>query len=171
MNFFKWLLAVIAIIVVAFAALLFAMRFHDGPVEIFSGGPFKRGEIYSGPEPDWNQFKDRATVQLQSLEPPRSRTLWLVVVDDRIFVPSAYMNTKFGKIWKQWPRHAVKDGRALLRIDDTIYPRMMERLEPDHELVPDIVEALNNKYPGDLTMANVTSNDAWIFELTPRELN
>lgn len=167
MTFFKCLVSIIVVLIIAFSAFLFFMRFHDGPIEIFSGGPFSSGEMVTGAEPDWNDHKDRATLQLQSLQPARSRTLWLVVVDDRLFVPSAYMNTGFGKIWKQWPHHAVKDGRALIRLDDKIYPRQMIRLANDDELVPEIVEAIGNKYPGELTVEDVKTNNTWLFELAP----
>lgn len=168
MNFFKCLMSVIVILILAFSALLFFMRFHDGPIEIFSGGPFKSGEIVTEAPTDWTDYADLATLELQSLEPPRSRTLWLVVVDGRLFVPSAYMNTGFGKIWKQWPHHAVKDGRALVRIDGKIYPRQMVRLANDDELVPEIVTAIGNKYPGEMTVADVEANNTWLFELAPR---
>lgn len=167
MNFFKWLLTIIAVIIIALSAFLFSMRFHDGPIEIFAGGPFKTGEEVRGEEPDWTKIADLATIELQSIEPARSRTLWLVVIDGRIFVPSAYMNTKFGRIWKQWPRRAEQDGRALMRIDDKIYPREMVRLTADHELVPEITEAMTNKYPGAVTVEDVVNNNTWLFELAP----
>ncbi len=167
MSFFKCLMSIIVILIIAFSAFLFFMRFHDGPIEIFSGGPFKTGDMVTGVEPDWSAHTDRATLQLQSLEPARSRTLWLVVVDGRLFVPSAYMKTGFGKIWKQWPHHAVKDGRALIRLDDKIYPRTMVRLANDDVLVPKIVEAIRNKYPGEMTVEDVQANNTWLFELAP----
>lgn len=172
MNFIKWLLAIIATILIAFSAFLFFMKFHDGPIEVFSGGPFKTGDIVQGPEPDWTQYADRATIQLQSVVPARSRTLWLVVIDDRIFIPSGFMNTRFGKIWKKWPVHAEQDGRAYMRIDDKIYPREMVRISADHELAEQVSEALTAKYPGDsMTIDKVRANDTWLFELTSRSEN
>ena len=171
MNFIKWLLAIIVVIMIALSAFLFSMRFHDGPIEIISGGPFKTGELVQGSEPDWNQHADRPTIQLQSVVPPRSRTLWVVVVEDRLFIPSGYMNTRFGKIWKQWPKHAIKDGRAFIRIKDKIYPRQMIRIGADHELTAQVVEALKAKYPGQLDIGSVEANDTWLFELAPRTLD
>ena len=169
MNFLKWLIAIIVVMVLAFGAFMFSMRFHDGPIEVFAGGPFEVGNVYSGPEPDWTPYTDRATIQLQSVVPARSRTVWLVVIENRIFIPSGYMNTKFGKIWKQWPKHAEKDGRAFIRIDDTIYPREMIRMDTDHELIDQVISALAAKYPGALDLANVEANDTWLFELAPRQ--
>jgi hypothetical protein len=169
MNFIKWLLAIIAVLVVAFGTFVFSMRHHDGPIEIFAGGPFKSGELTDDANQNWERYADRDTIQLQSLEPPRSRTLWLVVIDNRIFVPSAYMNSRFGKAWKQWPRHAEKDGRALLRIDDRIYERQMIRIGADHQLTPQIIDAMRNKYPGNINVEQVAANDTWLFELAARK--
>jgi hypothetical protein len=30
---------------------------------------------------------------------------------------SGYMNTTVGRLWKQWPAQAERDGRAVVRID------------------------------------------------------
>ena len=168
MNFIKWLLVIIAVLLIAFGTFLFSLRYHDGPIEVFSGGPFKTGELMHNDFQDWDRYADIDTIQLQSLEPPRSRTLWLVVIDNRIFVPSAYMNTRFGKIWKRWPRQAEQDGRALMRVGDKIYERQMVRIDADHELTPRIVDAMKNKYPGNITVNQVRNNDTWLFELAAR---
>jgi hypothetical protein len=144
------------------------VRFHDGPIEVFAGGAFQTGELIQGPEPDWNDIADLATFEVQTIEPPRSRTTWLAVVDGRVFVPSGYMNTGFGKLWKHWPRYAEKDGRALLRVDGKLYKRTLVRIGADNSLIPRIVAALNAKYPGDGTVEQVQMNDTWIFELAPR---
>jgi len=168
MNFFKWLLLLIATIVIAIGSFLFYMRFHDGPIEIFAGGAFQTGELIQGSEPDWNDIADLATFEVQTVVPARSRTTWLAVVDDRVFIPSGYMNTGFGKIWKHWPHYAEKDGRAILRVGSKLYERSFVRISADNPLIPEIVEALNAKYPGAGTVKQVEMNDTWIFELAPR---
>ncbi len=86
MNYLKWLLGIVVIFVISFSLFLISMSFHDGPMEIFAGGTFKTGNLVSGPEPDWNEIKDRATIQLQSIEPPRSRVTWLAVIDGKLYV-------------------------------------------------------------------------------------
>lgn len=169
MTFIKWLLILIATVVISIAAFLFYMRFHDGPIEVFAGGPFKSGQLIEGANPDWNAYTDLVTFEVQTITPPRSRTTWLVVVEGRLFVPSSYMNTAFGKIWKQWPYHAEKDGRALLRIDDKIYESQLVRIKPDDPIIPDVVDALTAKYPVNGTVEQVEANDIWIFELAPRD--
>ncbi len=169
MSFFKWLLAIILTVIIWFNGFLYLMRFHDGPIEIFAGGPFESGEIISGSEPDWSQLMDRATVQVQSIQPERSRTLWVVVVDNRVFTLSDFMNTRFGKVWKQWPKHAEKDGRALMRFDNQIYPRQLIRISADHELAATVIEAFGKKYPNQKDLDSVKANDVWLFELAPRD--
>lgn len=168
MNFIKWLLMLIAVIVIAIGSFLFYMRFHDGPIEVFSGGAFSTGELVDEPAPNWTEIADLATIEVQTLVPARSRTTWLAVVEGRLFIPSGYMNTAFGKIWKRWPHHAEKDGRARLRVGNKIYDRRLNRIRADDPIIAGVVAELNAKYPGAGTVDNVTSNDTWIFELAPR---
>lgn len=156
------------VIVLTIATLVFA-RFHDGPLELISGGPFTSGERYQGPEPDWSFLKDYVTVEFQLLEPVRSRTTWIVEHDNRIFIPSGYMNSTVGKIWKQWPKEAEKDGRAILRVDGKLYERRLVRIRSGDILTPVLAE-LGRKYVGGqpVPLTAVTSDDLWIFELVPR---
>jgi len=53
-------------------------RVSDGPVGFFSGGPIETGEIVQG-DVDWRFATDIETIEFQLLEPPRSRTVWIVV--------------------------------------------------------------------------------------------
>ena len=125
MNYFKWLLGFITIIILSFCVFLLYMRFHDGPIQIFSGGAFKTGELQTGPEPVWNEIKDRGTIQIQSIKPPRSRITWLAVIDGKLYTPSGYMNSRIGKMWKRWPVEAERDGRAIrvTSFDDVSFRR------------------------------------------------
>ena len=89
--------------------------------------------------------------------------------DNRIFIPSGYMNSLLGKIWKHWPMEAEQDGRAILRVDGKLYERQLVRVT-EGEILEGVLAELGRKYgegePAPLSM--VTSNDLWIFELTPR---
>lgn len=167
MRIVKWLGYTVGIGIVAIAALVFGARFADGPIAMIPGGPFESGERVTGPEPDWTFVRDRATVELQLLDPAQSRTTWIVEVDGRIFIPCGYMNSWWGRLWKQWPHHAERDGRALLRVDDRIYPRELVRLE-EGPLVEPVVAAIAEKYAPGLTRDAVDSGALWIFELAPR---
>ncbi len=83
----KWIGIGIAVLVISIAVLLGSMRFHDGPLEILSGGPFTTGELNSAPS-DWDFLKDRATIEFQTMDPAQSRTVWLAAFDQRLFVVS-----------------------------------------------------------------------------------
>jgi len=141
----------------------------DGGFAIVSGGPFSSGEMHSGPEPDWSFLKDYFTVEFQLLDPDRSRTTYVMEHDNRIFIPSGYMNSVLGKLWKHWPMEAEADGRAILRVDGKLYDRQLVRIT-DGEILDGVLSELGRKYgegePAPRSM--VTSNDLWIFELAPR---
>ena len=106
MGWFGKLVAGIVVVVLAFFVVT---RFTDGPMGIITGGAFSSGEVVSE-EPDWRYVKDYDIVEFQLLDPARSRTTWIVEHDGRIFIPSGYMLSTVGKIWKQWPLQAKKMG-------------------------------------------------------------
>ncbi len=147
-----------------------AARFHDGPLAILAGGPFKTGALQDATEePDWAFLRDYPTVEFQLLDPARSRTTYIMEYDGRIFVPSNYMNTIRGKLWKHWPMEAVADGRAILRVDQKLYERQLVRIE-DRETVLGVLAERGRKYAGgaSLPLELVTSGDIWLFELRAR---
>ncbi len=168
----KTLLKIIAylaiFVVVAVGGTLITAQFSDGPMEIVSGGPFTSGTLVTE-EPDWSFVKDYNTVEFQLLDPASSRTTWIAEHEGRIFIPSGYMTTWWGKIWKQWPLQAEKDGRAILRIDGKLYERQLVRITGGPEVDPVMAE-LARKYGGGQPFPREAfdSGYLWIFELTPR---
>jgi hypothetical protein len=159
----------VIIVVLGIAITATVARSSDGPLAIFPGGAFSSGEPHQGPEPSWNALVDASTVEFQSLNPVRSRTAWIAVHDGRIFIPSGYMTTWWGRIWKKWPIEAERDGRVILRANGILYDRELVRIESGPEIRPVLAE-LGRKY-GDgsaLPIEAVTSGYLWIFELTPR---
>ena len=71
---------------------LFYMRYHDGPMEIVTGGPFQSGTLITeenGSELDLRPLVDRVTFEFQLEEPSRSRTVWLDVHENRLYVASS----------------------------------------------------------------------------------
>jgi hypothetical protein len=169
-----WILGGTAVAVVLLVVcILVAARFHDGPFDgalaIVAAGPFESGAPHSGPEPDWSFLRDYATVEFQLLEPPRSRTTWIMEHDNRIFIVSGYMNTWYGKIWKHWPAEAEQDGRILFRVDGTLYPRRMVRVM-EGDFVRPVLDELARKYLGgvEVPMSEVTTGNLWMFELVAR---
>jgi hypothetical protein len=163
----KFVLGVIAVFVVLAVLVLVGARFHDGPLGIIAGGPFKSGELVgTPPEPDWTFVHDMPTVEFQLQSPARSRTTWILEVDGKIYIPCGYMNSTVGRLWKHWPIEAERDGRAILRVDGKLYPRQLVRLQSG-TIVERLTQELAHKYGAPATAAAVTSGSLWLFELTP----
>ena len=140
-------------------------------VKVTCKRPFKTGDLQAGgDEPDWRFLKDYPIVQFQLLDPPRSRTTFIMQTGGRIFIPSGYMNSTMGKIWKHWPMEAEKDVRAILRVDGKLYARTMVRIQ-EGEILDDVLAELSRKYAGGfpISQENIDSGDLWIFELEPRK--
>jgi hypothetical protein len=168
-------------LVLALALFLLGMRFADGPYGLVAGGEFTSGERYVGPEPDWSLVKDRGEVEFQLLDPARSRTTWIIEHEGRIYIPCGYMNSTLGRWWKQWPIEAEKDGRAVLRIDGTLYDRELVRIK-DGDQLPFLLSELRRKYlQGDAPLSpdereqalagglkRISDGSLWIFEMAPR---
>ena len=164
----KWL-GISALLVIALIALgLFSMRFHDGPLEILSGGPFKTGTLTEAPE-DWSFLRDRSTIEFQTMVPAQSRTVWLATHERRLFVVSGYMTTNYGAIWKQWPHYLEDDDRVILRIDGNLYEQRLERIHSGPEVIP-VLNEFSRKY-GDGDAASdeaVASGYTWMYEVVDR---
>lgn len=167
--FLKIVSGILVVIVVAVVGGLTAARFNDGPMGIVAGGPFTSGELHTGAEPDWSFAQDILEVEFQLLDPDRSRTTWIVKVEDKVYIPSGYMTTTWGKIWKQWPIEAEENGNIILRIGDTLYERNLVRIK-DGPLVGPIVAEISRKYAGGNAFPEdvVSSGYLWLFELAPR---
>lgn len=159
----------LALLLVVLGGLLVGARFADGPVAIVAGGPFTSGELVRGPEPDWSFVRDVREVEFQLLDPARSRTTWILDHDGKAYIPSGYMTTWWGRIWKQWPFDAEKDPRILLRIGNDLYERQLVRIQAGPEVAP-LLEQLSRKYAGgrEIPMEAVTSGYLWLYELAPR---
>ena len=142
-------------------------RFADGPNRVFSGGRLMSGELHAGPEPDWSFVEDIGTIELQLLDPPRSRRIWTTEHDGKLYVWSGYMGTAVGRLWKRWPVQAMRDGRAVIRIEGKRYERQLVRIESG-EILDGISSAIRDKYPSQVTRAAVEAGDSWVFEAAPR---
>ena len=167
MKMLKFALGLALMILLGFGLLLIVARFSDGPLAIIAGGPLISGELVSDQAIDWTFVRDAPTVEFQLQEPPRSRTTWILEHAGRIFIPSAYMDTIWGRLWKQWPVEAERDGRAILRVADRRYPRRLKRVQ-EGPLVPILVAELNRKYAAGMRAEDVASGSLWFFELEPQ---
>ena len=167
MRIVRWLGILVAVVVVVIGAVLVAARFHDGPLGIIAGGPLVKGELVTGPEPDWTFAHDINTVEFQLLSPARSRTTWILEHDGKIYIPCGYMQSTIGRLWKHWPIEAERDGRAILRIDGKLYPRQLVRVQ-DPVVIAPLTQEISRKYGAPATPETVTSGSLWLFELAPR---
>ena len=157
----------VLVLVAAFAIVWIAARLHDGPLGMIAGGPLKSGELVTvPPEPDWRFVHDIPTVEFQLLSPARSRTTWILEVDGNIYIPCGYMSTAVGRLWKQWPIEAERDGRAILRVDGKRYTRQLARIQ-EGEIVEKLTSEIARKYQVPATPEAVRSGSLWLFELKP----
>jgi hypothetical protein len=161
---FRRILTGTAVVIAALLLGVFAYgRVSDGPVGFFSGGPLESGELVAG-DVDWRFVMDVPTIEFQLLEPPRSRTVWIVVHEEHAYIPCGIPNFT---LWKQWPHEAVKDGRGMLRIDGKRYPVQLEKLD-DRALISSLLQVVGRKYdmsPGE----NPEPDSVWFFRVETRE--
>jgi hypothetical protein len=174
---FKWTAIVIGSMLLLVAVAYSAMRMNDGPVEFYPwftisiGGPFRSGELTAAPE-SWEFLREREEIEIQTLNPTTSRTVWVPVVDGELFIVSGYMNSSIGKLWKQWPAYMEEDNRILIRDDGKIYEQCLQRVLDDPEKVVPVLAELGRKYfggSGELIPGSeiaVTSGSVWMFEVT-----
>jgi hypothetical protein len=142
-------------------------RFSDGPIAIFPGGPLVAGELHSGPEPDWTFARDIGEMDLQLLDPPRSRTLWVIVHEAKLFLVSGYMRSAVGGIWKKWPHEVEHDPRAVVRVAGVRYERTLVR-QHDPALLEPLAAEVSRKYGVSMTADYITAGNAWVYAVLPR---
>ena len=160
-------LCLLLIPVTAVTTAAMKQRFADGPNRVFSGGSLESGELHTGSEPDWRFVSEVSTIELQLLNPPRSRRIWTAEYDGKLYVWSGYMGTAVGRLWKRWPVQAERDGRAVIRIDGKRYERQLVRIKSG-EILDGISEAIRSKYPSQTNRTAVEAGDVWVFEAAPR---
>ncbi len=173
------ILQILGVFVLVLGLTIVTLRWEnadaDGPSILFPGGELVSGELYDGPEPDWSFTDDLYTIELQLNEPLASRLTFVMESGGKLYVPSGYMNSFLGRLWKDWAFQADDgDGLAVMRIDNTRYERRLVRTK-DPAVIPGVAAKLAEKYGGGATPdtiaqieASVAENDTWIFELAPR---
>jgi len=174
----KWTGIVLALVVLSIGIAYGAMRMHDGPVEFYPwftisiGGPFTSGELTASPD-NWDFIKEREEIELQTLDPTSSRTIWVPVVDGKLFIVSGYMTSTLGKLWKQWPAYLEDDDRVILRIDGKLYEQRLRRITEGPDIAP-VMAQITRKYfggNGEVIAGSevaVTSGSIWMFEVLDR---
>lgn len=173
----KWLLIIMITLLLSVGVGYGAMRLHDGAVEFFPwftisiGGPFRSGEISPSPA-SWDFIRDREEIEIQTFKPATSRTVWVPVVDGKLYIVSGYMTSTLGKLWKQWPSYLEEDNRILIRIDGNIYQQRLQRIT-EGPITAQVMSEVIRKYAGGPDTVNpaagqaVTSGSVWMFEVVP----
>ena len=142
-------------------AFVVGVRFSDGPLGPFPGGALVAGPMSAEAEIDWSFAAPIGEIEFQLLEPARSRTVWLVVHEGELYIPCAFPGFRF---WKQWPHEALEDGRALVRIDGTLYPRRAMRVD-DPMLIETLTSLALEKYEA---LEGASDREIWYFRMDPR---
>ena len=156
MKVLRWLVIVLVVIIASIALVAFGARFADGPVAIFPGGPFESGEWVEDPEVDWSFAADLEEIELQSGDPVRSRTTWILVVDRDAYVPCS-LSFPPGK---SWHHEALESPEAVVRVAGKRYARRLVKVD-DPALEQRLGEAARAKYrppPG-------SEGGVWFFHL------
>ena len=178
MRFLRWIGIALAVLILGLVAIAIIARSSDGPLggyplAVFPGGPLRTGELVTGPEPDWSFADDIELLELQLVDPAGSRNTWLVVHEGKLYVPCGYMDSWWGRLYKQWPIDAMNDGRAVVRIAGKRYERKAVRVT-DPELFWSLAKAVLEKYlPEEAEarsdeLSSPESTGVWFFELAPR---
>ena len=162
MRLLRWIGIVVAALVVVVALVFAGARFADGPVAMIPGGALRSGELVETPDIDWTFAADVPTIELQLVDPVRSRTVWLVVHDGQLYVPCSLDFPPF----KTWHSEALEDGRAVLRVEGKRYERRLERVT-DEALIGELAGLVAKKY--DLQPeGRFDPSRIWLFHVTPR---
>ena len=139
-----------------------AARLSDGPIGPFPGGRLVAGELVTAEPADWSFAAEARSIELELLAgTPRSRTTWVAVVDGLLYVPCGF------PAWKTWPHEALRDGRAVLRIDGRRYERQAVR-ETDPARVRRLGAEVQRKYAAGDAEAAVAGEKVWFFRMDPR---
>jgi hypothetical protein len=165
-----------------------AQRMSDGPTGPIQGGALRAGPLVSESEVDWSAALGDApvgSIELQLVEPPRSRITGAFVYEGQLFVPC-----DLGFIWRRapdtssrwllrviwllkgWHEDVLRDGRVVLRVDGKRYQRFAVRVT-DAELLATFrghVEDAAEQYLGSLLPEEPDPEAIWFFRMDPRPM-
>lgn len=163
MVLLRWLGYSLLAIAGLLAAVGVLARLADGPIGPFAGGRLRTGELVTQSDIDWSFARDVPEMELQLVDPPRSRTTWLLVDNGALYVAAGFMRLP---LWKQWPHEAMRDGRAVIRLEGKRYERQAVRVE-DPALRARLARLAAEKY-GFGSGEPPSPEDVWFFRLEPR---
>jgi hypothetical protein len=159
MKWLRYLALAIVGLALALALVSFGARFADGPISMFPGGPFESGEWVEQNDVDWSFAADIDEIELQSGDPARSRTTWILVADGEAYIPCS-LGFPPGKTWHH---EALQDPDAVVRVDGKRYRRTLVKVD-DAELERRLGAIALEKYS-----PPPSSDGVWFFHLAPPE--
>jgi hypothetical protein len=162
MKILRWVAFVVLALVALIACVFIGARFGDGPIAMIPGGPLRSGELVAETEVDWTFAADVSEIELQLVDPARSRTVWLVVHGSRAYVPCSLDFPPF----KTWHRSAMEDGRAVVRVLGRRYERQLVRVT-DEALITDLASRVAAKYRLEGS-GRFDPTRLWLFRLDAR---
>lgn len=158
MRVIRWVGIAIASLAVLLALLAFGARFGDGPLAMLPGGELRSGEWVEESDVDWTFAADIEEIELQSGDPARSRTTWILVVDGQAYVPCS-LSFPPGK---SWHHEALEDPHAVVRVAGKRYRRRLVKVG-DAELERRLADVVLEKY----TPPPGSDGGVWFFHLAP----
>jgi len=150
-------------VLVSLVLTIVSARYHDGPLGIIAGGPLRSGELLPSTGVNWSFVDPVREIELQLVDPPRSRTVWVVVREGQLYVACGFLKVP---LWKQWPHQALKDGRAVARILGKRYEFRTVRVE-DPDVHASVTALVAQKY-GLRREGPADPDSTWVFRLDPR---
>lgn len=166
MRILRWFGLLLAAVVLILVLTAIVARVSDGPIGAFAGGPLVSGEHMTRGLSDWSTFRGVDAMDMQLVEPPRSRRVWLIVDDDgNLYIPSGFVSSL--PFWKHWPPEAVKDGRAVIRIEGQIYPVTLVKID-NPPLALKLANRLTAKYDLPASDGPPDPEELWIFRVDAR---
>jgi uncharacterized protein DUF2255 len=163
MRILRWVLGVVVSVVVTLVVVVllldtFGGFVFDGPLGPIPGGAFK-GPVNSDPHPDWSNLEHVIELEIRPAR-PWSLSIWNVVVDGELYVPSA------SGAHRRWTAVAVKEPLVRVRTNGQIYERRIERIT-DAAVRLRLGQALAKRYGFDPPQ-DPEQDTTWYFHLTPR---
>ncbi len=93
----RWFGAAIGLTALIIAAFVFGMRYTDGPIFVFPGGPLECGEWIPYESVDWNELAPQREIEFQLVTPARSRVTWFIVYHNRPCIPCGFCTNRLLK--------------------------------------------------------------------------
>jgi hypothetical protein len=159
MRILRWILGgIIALIVIVGGLDTFGGYLFDGPLGPIPGGRLS-GAVNPDPHPDWSNLDEVMELEIRPAK-PWSLSVWNIVVDGELYVPSA------SGARRRWTAVVLDDPMVRVRAHGQIFERRIEQVT-DPGLRTRIRSALAQRYGG-FEPEKAEEDTTWYFHLGPR---